>query len=57
MKSGRLPLCAGSRFGTLIGTGVPTNSGLGRSVFSGTLSSRQRGGGGEQGDDNGQFQK
>src|SRR5450432_947232 len=37
-KSGRLPFCAGSRFGTLIGTGVPTNSGLGRSVFSGTLS-------------------
>jgi hypothetical protein len=29
----------GSRFGTLIGTGVPTNNGGGKSVFNGTLSS------------------
>src|ERR1035441_10523807 len=38
-KSGRPPASLGSRFGTLIGTGVPTKSGLGNSVFSGTLSS------------------
>src|ERR1700729_957610 len=38
MKSGRLPFSGGSRLGTLRGTGVPTNSGRGSWVFSGTLS-------------------
>src|SRR5579863_1699046 len=38
MKSGRLPFIGGSRLGTLSGTGVPTNSGRGSSVFSGTFS-------------------
>src|ERR1035437_3942499 len=41
-KSGRLPVRLGSRFGTVklkFGIGVPSNSGLGKSVFSGILSS------------------
>src|SRR5580698_7616944 len=33
MKSGRLPFIGGSRFGTLRGTGVPTNNGGGSWVF------------------------
>ena len=40
-----------------MGTGVPTNSGLGSSVFSATWSSRQRGGGGKQHGENGEFLK
>src|SRR5437879_289076 len=39
MKSGRLPVGAGSRFGSEIGRGVPTKSGFGSSSLSGTLSS------------------
>src|ERR1700677_3360061 len=35
-KSGRLPLVGGSRFGTLRGTGVPTNNGGGNCVFKTT---------------------
>src|SRR4051812_16052838 len=36
MKSGRFPRSGGSRFGTFIGTGVPTNNGGGSFVLSGT---------------------
>ena len=36
MKSGRFPRSGGSRFGTAIGTGVPTNNGGGSFVLSGT---------------------
>src|SRR5450631_3312794 len=38
-KSGRRPARGASRFGSLTGTGVPTNMGFGRSSLSGTLSS------------------
>ena len=38
MKSGRLPVGAGSRLDSLIGTGVPVIIGGGSSVFKGTKS-------------------
>src|SRR5882757_1664484 len=38
MKSGRLPLVAGSRLGTLRGAGVPTKSGAGNWVLRTTWS-------------------